>query len=55
MLCEYRAKSRSDGRERFRRTEVKVEREHAMEVKALVEIGMIHSLLGGGSQSWTSG
>lgn len=38
-----------------RRTEVKVEREHMMEMKAPVGIGVIHIPLGAESQSWTSG
>lgn len=55
MLRKYRVESRSDGREVFRRTEVKVEGEQRMEIKALVGTGVLHSLLGAESQSWTSG
>lgn len=53
-MCEYRVKSRCDGRERFRNTEVKVGREHAMEMKAAEGIGRIQGPLGAASQSWTS-
>jgi len=53
--CMSRVESWSNEREGFGRTEVKVEREHAREMEAPVGTGVMHSLLGAQSPSWTNG